>query len=40
MAITTGAVSHADTVTRGSVPEKCNDHHAIFIKYGTSREEI
>ena len=30
VAITTGAISHADTVTRGSVPDKCNDYHVIL----------
>jgi hypothetical protein len=30
VAITTGAISHADTVTRSSVPDKCNDYHVIL----------
>jgi hypothetical protein len=30
VAITTGAIFHADTVTRSSVPDKCNDYHVIL----------
>jgi hypothetical protein len=34
MAVTTGAIAHADAVTRSSVPDKCNNHHGtIKLKF-------